>query len=542
MDNLPEIEGDIFKEGGQIEEYSTDASLFKLKPDTVIFPKSSKDVQKIISHVANNDQKELSITARAAGTCMSGGPLSESIVLGFTKYFDQFDIKDHSARVEPGVYYRDFEEATKKKGMIMPSYPASKSLAALGGMINNNAGGEKTLRYGKTNEYVKKMKMVLADGNEYTFEKLSADELEKKKQQDDFEGKIYRETHQLIKDNYELIKEAEPDVSKNSSGYALWNVWSRDTGEFDLTQLFCGAQGTLGIMTEAEMKLVDTKKHSRLAALFLKDFDKLPEIVNDILPLDPESLETFDDETLKLGLKFFPEIAKKVEGMNLPKLLWKFIPEFFIGVKMMGLPKLVVLVQFAEDSIEQIEEKFDQLKQRLESYDIEKRILHSEEEGEKYFTIRRESFNLLRKHVKGKRTAPFVDDFEVQPKHLPKVLPKIREIMEEYDIHSTIAGHSGSGNFHIIPLMDLTKKENRDKIPEVSQKVYDIVLDHNGTITAEHNDGLIRTPYIEKMFGSEMYQLFKEVKNIFDPDNIFNPGKKVNGDLEYAMEHIDEEG
>jgi len=543
MTELPELEGDIFKQGEQIEEYSTDASLFKIEPDTVIFPKNSKDVKKIVSYIANNKSQDnkLSVTARAAGTCMSGGPLSESIVLGFTKYFDHFKIKNHSACVEPGVYYRDFEKATKKKNMIMPSYPASKSIAALGGMINNNAGGEKTLRYGKTNDFVKSMDMVLADGNEYTFQKLTKEELKQKKKQDNFEGEIYRKTHKLITENWDLIKEVKPGVSKNSAGYALWNVWDEETEEFDLTQLFCGAQGTLGIMTSAEMKLQDTKKHSRVAALFLKDTEKLPELVNDILPLDPESLETFDDETLKLGLRFFPEIAKKVEGMNLAKLLWQFIPEFFIGVRMLGLPKLVVLVEFAEDSEELIEQKQEKLKKVLEPYNIHKRILHSEQEGEKYFTIRRESFNLLRKHVKGKRTAPFVDDFAVKPEHLPEVLPKVRSIMEKYNIHSTITGHSGSGNFHIIPLMDLTKKENRDKIPKVSEEVYDFILKYDGTTTAEHNDGLIRSPYLEKMFGSEMYQLFKEVKNIFDPDNIFNPGKKVGSDLDYAMNHINPE-
>ena len=157
---------------------------------------------------------------------------------------------------------------------------------------------------------------------------------------------------------------------------------------------------------------------------------------------------------------------------------------------------------------------------------------------EKYWVMRRESFNLLRHKVKDKRAAPFIDDIIVDPSHLPEFLPKLYNILEEHNITPTLAGHAGSGNFHIIPLMDLSREEERRKIPEVAEKVYDLVLEYGGSITAEHNDGLIRSPYIEKMYGKEVYGLFEKTKEIFDPQNIFNPGKKVGADLEYAMRHI----
>jgi len=152
--------------------------------------------------------------------------------------------------------------------------------------------------------------------------------------------------------------------------------------------------------------------------------------------------------------------------------------------------------------------------------------MKSEKESQKYWTIRRESFNLLRKKVKGKKATPFIDDFAVQPKDLPEFWPKLEKILEKHDIKATIAGHAGSGNFHIIPLMDLTKKSERAKIPIVSEKVYELVAKYHGTITAEHNDGLIRTPYLEKMYSKKIIELFEKTKKIFDPENIFNPGKK----------------
>jgi len=536
------IRGDVETSDEILEEYSTDASLFKVRPLVVVFPKDAEDVKNIVRFVLENkkEHSELSLTARSAGTDMSGGPLSESIVMVFTRYMNKFSINAEAktAVVQPGVYYRDFEKESLKNNLLLPSYPASKSIAAMGGLINNNSGGELTERYGKTELYVKKLKMVLRDGNEYEFGKIEKNELERKMLPDGLRGEVYRKMYETVQNNYQTIKNAKPDVAKNSAGYGLWNVWDRDTEEFDLTQIFVGAQGTLGIMTEAEIQLITPKPRKKMIVLFLPGLNELPSIVNALLPLKPESLEAFDGATLKLAFRFFPSIAKKA-GVNLISFLFKFIPEGLLMLQMLGLPKMVILIQFAEDTGEEAERKISEAEKLLLKFNAKKRVMHDDAEGEKYRVIRRESFALLREHVKGKRTAPFVDDFIVKPEYLPEVLPKVYSILKEHGINKTIAGHAGSGNFHIIPLMDLTKEEEKEKIPVVSEKIYDLILQYGGSITAEHNDGLIRSPYLEKMFGHEVYNLFEEVKRIFDPDNIFNPGKKVGASMEYAMEHIE---
>lgn len=535
------IKGEVTRDDKTLVEYSTDASLFEVRPQVVVFPQNSEDVQELIRFVNEHRGQDahLSLTARAAGTDMSGGPLNESIIMGFTKHMNEIlGFDGDSVRVQPGMYYRDFEKETLKRNLLLPSYPASKLLAALGGMVNNNSGGEKTLRYGKTNKYVAGLNMVLADGNEYMFKKITKTELNKKRALENFEGDVYRKVDDLIQKNYNVIQQARPHVSKNSAGYALWDVWDKKSQMFDLTQLFVGAQGTLGIMTEATLKLIEPKPYTKLAVLFMKSWDELPSIVNALLPLDPEGLETFDDETLKLGLRFLPEIASRVEGQSTLGLALQFLPEFFIGLRMLGLPKLVVLVEFAENSDTEAERKLSELERVLKPFNVHKRIFHTKEKAEKYWVMRRESFLLLRKHVSGKRAAPFIDDLIVDPQKLPEFLPKVLKILKDYNIHTTLAGHAGSGNFHIIPLMDLSKPEEVAKIPEISDKVYDLIIEYGGSITAEHNDGLIRSPYLEKMFGTQVYELFEEVKQIFDPDNIFNPGKKVHADLDYAMKHI----
>jgi FAD/FMN-containing dehydrogenase len=216
-----------------------------------------------------------------------------------------------TADVEPGVFYRDFEVDTLPKHISLPVYPASKQLAALGGMVMNNAAGEKTLRYGQMRDFVEEVSMVLADGKEYTFKEISEAELEKKIAQNDFEGKLYQQIYELVKSHEDLIAKAEPTSSKNSAGYALWRIWNKEKGTFNLAQLFVGSQGTLGLLTKVKVRLMKDKPHKKLIVVFLNNWDLLPSIVNSVLPFQPESMEAFDDTTLKLGLKFMPEIAKK---------------------------------------------------------------------------------------------------------------------------------------------------------------------------------------------------------------------------------------
>lgn len=538
------IEGFADTSEDTVREHTYDASLFGVRPQVVVFPKHVHDIEALVrfTNERRGEFPGISLTGRAAGTDMTGGPLSESVVMSFTKYMNniwEVNTEGKYARVQPGVFYRDFEKAILPEELSLPCYPASKSLAALGGMVANNCAGEKSLRYGKMENFVEELKVVLSDGNEYVFKELNRDELEAKKWQDNFEGEIYRRMHSLLEENYDLVKSAKPDVAKNSAGYNLWDIYDREAGTFDLSKLIIGSQGTLGIWAEARLRLVKEKPHRRLGVLFFNSWDQVPAVVNAVLPLDPESLETFDDATLKLGIRFMPEIAKKAGSSFLPFAL-RFWPEALIGMRMLGLPKLIMLVEFAEDSEEEAEEKLKRLQQIAKPFrGVFMRSLEKEQDVQKYWIMRRESFALLREKVANKRTAPFIDDFCVKPEFLPEVLPEVLSILKEHKIQATLAGHAGEGNFHIIPLMDLSHQSEREKIPAVLDKVNSLVFKYGGSMSAEHNDGLVRSPYIEQMFGKEVYDLFVEVKRIFDPHNIFNPGKKIGADLDYAMRHID---
>lgn len=523
-----------------LAEASHDASLFEVKPQAVVYPKNKEDVSELIKFVNKNkkDHPTLSLTARSGGTDMSGGSINDSIIINFQKYFNATPVvKGNVATSEPGVFYRDFEKETLKQGLIFASYPASREICAMGGIINNNAGGEKSLQYGKTERYVKRVKVVLSDGSTCEFKPLTEPELKEKIKLKTFEGEIYRKIYQLIINNLELITAAKPRVSKNSAGYFLWDVWDKSAGIFDLTRLWVGSQGTLGILLEADIELVPIHKHRQMMIIFLKDYAHLNEVINFVLPLKPESFEFYDDNTLKLAIKFFPAFTKLLGTRGILKTAFRFLPEFLMLV-LGGLPKLILQVDFTGNDPQELKEKIKSLKGKLKPLKLKTRVAIDEEE-QKYWAIRRESFNLLRHKIKNMHTAPFIDDFVINPNDTAEVLPQISNIIKKHkDFIFTISGHIGNGNFHIIPLVDMEKRGVRDTIPQIANQVYEIIVKHNGSITGEHNDGLIRTPYLELMYGKKVVELFAETKNIFDPQNIFNPGKKVNGDLDYAMTHI----
>ena len=542
------MRGEVVDDAAVLTAASRDTSLFTRMPELVVYPVDANDVSEIVRVVGAERKRsaEISLTARAAGTDMSGGPLTTSVVVSFMKHMNKMDevtVNDRALRedaqdfvtagfavTQPGVFYRDFEKVTMEKGLILPSYPASREICAMGGIVANNSGGERTLEYGKTEKYVKELEVVFSDGSLATLKGLDAGELEVRKSLNNLEGKIYREMDALLTDNAGLIEGHRPKVSKNSAGYALWSVKDPVTGTFNLTKLICGSQGTLALWTKAKLGLVKPKGHRAMLVAFLYDVNILPEIVRRVLLQKPESFESYDDHTFTLAVKFLPQMLSQMGLVKAARLGISFISEAAM-VATDGVPKLILMAEFAEDTIEEADRKALKAKEALADLHLQVKIEKNEKESEKYWIVRRESFNLLRKNLHGLVSSPFIDDFVVPPSSYPTFLPKLNALLDEYKSNMiyTVAGHIGDGNIHIIPLMDLTKEENRQVILDLAPKVYELVIKEGGTTTGEHNDGIIRTPYLPMLFGAEMVALFEKTKKIFDPHNLFNPGKKVGG-------------
>jgi FAD/FMN-containing dehydrogenase len=538
--------GDIEDSAELIEKYSHDASMFEIKPKLIISPKSAKDVQTAVKLIASSKKtnKGLSLTARSAGTDMSGAAINDSIIVDFNRYLTKIiSVDSKRGVVQPGAFYRDFDVETAKHDALMPSFPASRDLCTVGGMINNNAGGEKSLEFGKTERFVPELEFVFADGIQRTVKPLTHKELDAKMAQKDFEGKIYKNLFDLIEANYDEIKAAKPHVSKNSTGYKLWDVWDRETGIFDLTQAIIGAQGTLGFVTEGTFRLVPRTKHSGLLVLFLHDIDDLGELIPTVMKHKPATFEGFDDATFWLSIRFMPSFLKMLGPVKFIHLLLTLIPD---GLQLLkGIPKLILMVEFTGSTEDEVREKIKALHRDLGPRRARYEINGFEEDptegaSEKFWIMRRYSFQLLRSKVKDKHTAPFIDDLIVNPEYLAEFLPKIRKIIKKYKLLATIAGHMGDGNFHIIPLMKLEDPKDRKKLLPAMREVNELVLHYKGSLSGEHNDGLVRGPWLEEMYGKKIVDLFRDTKNIFDPDHIFNPHKKANATWDYSFSHIRE--
>lgn len=276
--------------------------------------------------------------------------------------------------------------------------------------------------------------------------------------------------------------------------------------------------------------------------IFLKDLKDLGKVRELVLKGKPESFESYDNQTFKVAIKFLPAFLKKIFRRNKEdkskvsflRLIFSFWREIYMLLTF-GMPKLFLITEFTGDEEEEILKRVEKVKESLENNfknkQIKSRVIKTDFEKEKYWTMRRESFNLLRQRVRGYHTAPFIDDIIVRGEKLEEFLIELIPILNKYKLLYTIAGHVGDGNLHIIPLMNFDKQGAVEKdiqiIRDCSKEVYNLIHKFNGSITAEHNDGLIRTPFLFEMYDREMLKMFKEVKNIFDEKNILNPNKKV---------------
>lgn len=538
------FKGDIDDAPAKLDDYSHDASMFEIRPELVVAPRDSEDVEALVKLVADmkSELPNLSLTARSAATCMSGGAINDSIIIDFKKYFITIGkITSDSGQTQPGVMYRDFEFQTLKHSAIMPTFPASREMATVGGMVSNNSGGEKSLEFGKTEDFVQELSFVFADGIERIVKPLNKAELDIKMNQSNFEGRVYKQIFSLIEANYDEIKSAKPKVSKNSTGYNIWDVWDRKTEIFDLTKLLVGSQGTLGMVTDINFKLVPHRPHSGLLVLFMKNINALGEVIPKVLESKPATFESFDDATLWLSIRFMPSFLKILGWKKFIHLLITLIPD---GIQLLrGMPKLVLMIEFEGETEREVRNKVHSLHLELKKHRARYEINGFEEDptegkSEKFWIMRRYSFQLLRSKVKDKHTAPFIDDFVVPPIYLTEFLPKLREIIKKYKLFATIAGHMGDGNFHVIPLMKLEDPDDRKKILPAMKAVNNLVLKYKGSLSGEHNDGLVRGPWLEAMYGKHMLDIFRDTKSIMDPQCIFNPHKKANADWEYSFSHI----
>jgi FAD/FMN-containing dehydrogenase len=525
MDDIKQvIRGEVDASSAARRTYSHDASIFEVTPMAVLYPRDTRDLSKIVHYVTERrlEGVDVSITARNGGTCMSGGSLTESYVVDMSRHFNHIgavDVHGRDVWVQGGVMHIDIEKATHPHKLLFAPYTSSRDICGIGGMLGNNASGEKSVKYGPTSKNVERIKVMLSDGNVYEFGPLTPRQLEQKKRQPDFEGKLYREMTKLIDDNWHLIDHSHPRTIKNAAGYALWELWDAQRKHFNLGRLFIGSQGTLGIITEAELKLVPMAKASRMLVVPIESLDDLTPVVRTSMRFNPVTCETFDYNTYNLAKKYHPEDAERA--------------------KIADGQHMVVLVVYEGDSQAQADRIAQQAQKSLAALGREVLWIDDQAVAESFLVIRRASFKMLLEHPhKNMRALAFLEDTIVPLEYYGEFLAALESILAEYKMIYTYAGHIGDGSIRLIPLVNMNIADAPDVVMELETRVNDLVIAFGGSISVDHNDGLIRSPYLEQFFGPEMYTLFAKVKELFDPLNIFNPGKKVGASFEYSKAHI----
>ena len=525
--------GEVMTSADARKYFSTDGSIFTVTPSLVVYPRNENDVRKTARFAWQLAERGrvIPITARGSGTDQSGAALGSGIMLAFPAHMNrivELDPKNGIVTVEPGLNYGRLQQTLHTHERFLPPYPASYEYSTLGGAVANNAAGETSLKYGATRAYVKSLRVVLANGEVIETFRLSKRELNKKLGLTTFEGEIYRALDALIEENKQVVAKTQLDVTKNSAGYALADV-KRADGSFDLTPLFVGSQGTLGVITEITM---ETEIYNPNKDLFMAEFDSLEKAVQAVLELRdlatlPSSIEMVDDQLLGLVNRLNPNQLK--------------------GIISDVTPKVVLLIEFDEENDRQRKKAVKQTEKLLDDL-----ATHFERETDptaqaRLWKVRHAAASVVA-HSEGQlKAVPIIEDGIVPPEKLQEYIQGVYQLFASVQLQAAIWGHAGDGNLHMQPFLDLSQLGDRQKAFKLIDEYYKLVISLGGSTSGEHGDGRLRGPYLEKLYGAEAYSVFTKVKQLFDPYGTMNPGVKIGVSLDdikplvrtnYTLDHL----
>ncbi len=513
--------------------FSTDGGVFTVTPSLVVYPRNENDVRKTARFTWQLAERGrvIPITARGMGTDQGGAAIGSGISLVFPAHMNkilEFDGKTGDVTIEPGIIYGKLQQTLHTHGRFLPPFPSSVEYSSIGGAIANNAGGEKTVKYGSTRKFVKSLRVVLANGEVIETKRLNKRELSKKMGLSSFEGEIYRALDAMFDENKPILDTMNLNVSKNSAGYALQEVKGKD-GSFDLTPLFVGSQGTLGIVTEA---LISTELHNANTTLIAAYFDDIrvaEEAVQQLLklPEQPSAIEVVDE--------------------NLLKFIDQHNPNQLKGIVTKPFHKLIVLIEFDNLNVRIQKRMVKKAVKILNNYQVKHQVETDEEEKEKLWKIRHSAAAVI-SHAEGNLKAlPIIEDGIVPLEQFQAYLHGVYELFAKYNLQSAVWGHAGNANLHMQPFLDLSQVGDRQKVFKLLEEYYTMVISMGGSTSGEHSDGRLRAPFLPRLYGKEVYALFQKTKQIFDPYGTLNPGVKIDVTLddikpllrhEYSMDHL----
>lgn len=498
------ISGEVLFDDISRALFSTAACMYQIEPIGVVVPASVDDV---ISTVRYCNENSIPLIGRGAGTSQAGQPIGRGIVLVFNKYFKKVTAVDPDAKqahVEPGVVLAELNKRLANDGLMFGPDPSSGKQCTIGGMIGTNAAGAHTVKYGATKDNLLEVEVVTADGELKKFKGGLHPPFEL------IEQKIFN----ALSPSYDVIKNHFPHVAKNSSGYNLLESAGKEG--VDLTRLICGSEGTLGVVVGATLKLVPLPRSKTNLIAYFNSYYDAATAARESLKFNPAAVEMLDKTFARSAIGIDSEIDA-------------ILKEDFVSI---------LFFEFEEETGELAEEKILQLEGELRRLKLSDKIIipRNPDESARLWRIRKEASAIFYRIEKPGKKTSFVDDVAVPVSKFPDYLLGAQKIFSEYGVEYALYGHAGSGNTHAIALLDLKNPDHLAKIDPISSQIYDLTISLGGTLSGEHGDGLLRTPFLERLYGKEVYSLFKKVKDIFDPGGILNPGKII-GEQETTIVH-----
>ena len=488
--------------------YSTDASVYQIIPTGVVIPRSREDV---IQTVKIADEYGISITARGGGTSQAGQAVGEGLQLDCSKYLNRIidlDVDRREVSVEPGIVLDELNRSLEGHGLQLPLDLSTSSRATVGGAIANNSAGTRSVVYGKTIDYVLELTVVLADGSVVQMKPHEAGSLEAKCAQADLEGQCYRVIRQLAAEHSEEIERRYPKIMRRVGGYNL-DDFASPTQPFNLARMMVGSEGTLGMVVEAKLRLVDLP---RSRVLCVVQFDELLDALSAtplILEHDPSAVELLD--------RFILDTTRG-------KIAYEPLRDFI-----QGDPGGVLLVEFHGDSTEALVDRIEQLEDDLRERGIGShfhRAIDSRAQA-RIWQLRKAGLGLSMSQRGDAKAISFVEDTAVSLENMREYIERFMALLERHDTRAGFYAHASVGLLHVRPVVNMKSADGVAKFARIAREVADLVLDYGGALSGEHGDGLVRAPFQEKMYGSVLYHAFCQLKSTFDPKGIFNPGKIV---------------
>src|SRR4051812_32455895 len=504
-----QIDGEVRFDGVSRALYSTDASVYQIEPIGIVVPRTREDV---VAAVRIAGRHGVCMTARGGGTSQAGQAIGPGILIDTSKYLNrvlEVNVAERWARIEPGVVLDELNAQLKPHGVRFAPDISTASRATVGGMIANNSSGARSVLYGKTIDHVLELDVVLADGSIAHFRPLTAFELDAACAGATLEAVCYRTVRELAEAHRDDIDRRFPKVLRRVGGYNL-DEFVHSSRPFNLSRIIVGSEGTLGLVVAAKVNLVPLPAAKAVLTI---EFDELLDALAAtplVLRHGPSAVEVMD--------RFILDHAK--ESPVLDRLRRSIL---------LGDPGALLCVEFYGDHIEDLVARIGALERDLEASGQRcrwKRAIAPADQA-RIWSFREASLGLSMAMKGDDKSLSFVEDTAVAPEKLRDYIERFLQIVRD---HRTVAGvyaHASVGCLHVRPVVNLKTADGVKTFESIANAIADLVLEFGGALSGEHGDGLVRGPFTEKMFGTTLYEAFKQVKHAFDPAGRFNPGKIV---------------